>query len=331
MNLAKKSKVIAAVLVAVTIVAVATTCIICLPRAYKGEDLVPTSTAYAPVQYSRDNTAVAFVQGTTENGDNSDCRIMFPTQIYLDRTENLSTAGYYFFGDFWWSSGAWIKPSSLNWWIYKSVFGKFDGSISGDYVGTSGIKTSDNEYTMSRIFSNYDVSVEKSENLNGGISEIYEGPGAKKNNNIAYKNYGFKVPLSHDKNGYVKFKMTGSVSSSVANGQYTFTSPDDNVGLFYQSYKSGSNEPGKSDIYRFTQNHTEGEINHKMTDGSGIDLPAGYKNPYLLTINITIYDKSTLNNAVNKFKEDLEKEEKASKKVEMQNNAESTEKELITK
>lgn len=39
--------------------------------------------------------------------------------------------------------------------------------------------------------------------------------------------------------------MAGSVSSSIANGQYTFTSPDDNVGLFYQSYKSGSSEPGK--------------------------------------------------------------------------------------
>lgn len=306
MNLAKKSKVIAAVLVAVTIVAVAATCIICLPRVYKGENMTPTSTGYAPVQYNSSNTAVTFVQGTKDGGDNSDCRIMFPTQIYLDRTENLSTAGYYFFGDFWWSSGAWIKPSSLNWWIYKSVFGKFDGSISGDYVGTSGIKTSDNEYTMSRVFSGYDVTVEKSENLNGSVSDIYEGPGAKKNNNITYKNYGYKIPLHNETNGFVKFKMAGSVSSSIANGQYTFTSPDDNVGLFYQSYKSGSSEPGKKDIYSFNYNHTEGAISHKMSDDTGYDLPAGYVNPSKITINITIYDKSQLNSTITKFKQDLE-------------------------
>lgn len=33
---------------------------------------------------------------------------------------------------------------------------------------------------MSRVFSGYDVTVEKSENLNGSVSDIYEGPGAKK-------------------------------------------------------------------------------------------------------------------------------------------------------
>ena len=74
---------------------------------------------------------------------------MFPTSIYMDRSENLSDIGYYFFGDYFWGSN-----DEVWWWTYHSVFGSYEV----DDISVANIAQNSDENRMNQVFNGYYVS-----------------------------------------------------------------------------------------------------------------------------------------------------------------------------
>ncbi len=298
MNSVKKRKIAAFVTLSVMLVAVvAAACILTAPSLYKDEGITPTNTAaygMDNVTLNSSNTAVAM---SSFNNHEGDARIMFPTSIYMDRSENLSDIGYYFFGDYFWGSN-----DEVWWWTYHSVFGSYEV----DDISVANIAQNSDENRMNQVFNGYYVSAGDKKFVQD-IQTGTEGPNSQLSGNKFVNKYT-KVRPDKNKNALVKYNMYGTVKSDIANGTYVFSSPDNNVGLFYEYWKSWISSGNKGDTFRFDQGATVGDqpINHTMDDGTGINIPAYYSYANKVTININIYDKSQLNTAINNFQNKID-------------------------
>ena len=91
MNSIRKRRITAIVTLSVMLIAtVAAVGILCAPDASPGDGAVVTPSAYnmGKVQYSKDNTSIAFVN-LSDGKDEADVRILYPNAMYLDVSESL--------------------------------------------------------------------------------------------------------------------------------------------------------------------------------------------------------------------------------------------------
>ncbi|MDE5755715.1 MAG: hypothetical protein K2I23_01340, partial [Clostridia bacterium] len=155
MKLSKGRKITAWVTLSIMLVAIAVTaCILTVPHLYRGEDVEPTNTAttaygMSGVTYTTSNTKAVFADLNSGN-DKADLKILFPTDIYLDKSENLRDVGYYFAYDAYALSKS---GSNDRLCVLDNAVGYY---ASGNNCN---VNTSSNAYTMHNFFPNYAVSV----------------------------------------------------------------------------------------------------------------------------------------------------------------------------
>ncbi|MDE7079780.1 MAG: hypothetical protein K2O95_06670, partial [Clostridia bacterium] len=305
MNSLKKRKITAVAVSLLLVAVIVTTGLLCAPNLHKsndGEDVAIGNMAYnaydnygmtkmTPSDFTNDNTDVLYFANNV-SGSSADMRIMFPTEIYMDKAENLADAGYYFFGDYYAGNKSGV---SYWWWTYASLFGYYESGITG-----AGYSAESNENTMHKVFSGttgYNITVGASQNTNGNIATGNDGPKSKLNN-TQYKNNYWNVKINPGSNAYVKYTMNGSVNQNIDNKTYKFTSPNQ-IGIAYQYATWSFGGKSATDIYD-PSSYTEGAdgLSHKLSTGEGIEVPGNYEYKSGITIEITIYDKSKLYEAV---------------------------------
>ena len=199
MNLAKKSKVIAAVLVAVTIIAlVATICVFAIPRSYKGGENAATTLAYgmSSVSYNTSNASVAFVD-LKSGKDEAELRVLFPNAIYLDKTETLQDVGYFIAYD--------AKAKSNNGQNDRLIV---MDNVLGYYasIHECNVDTSSNSYTMHNLFSGYNFKY-----TSPSSTVFYENT----KHESGTRNMGIVIE-GRGVNTYVKNALQGSYNTGIA-------------------------------------------------------------------------------------------------------------------
>ncbi|MDE5991063.1 MAG: hypothetical protein K2H36_05725, partial [Clostridia bacterium] len=309
MNSLKKRKITAVAVSLLLVAVIVTTGLLCAPNLHKsndGEDVAIGNMAYnaydnygmtrmTPSDFivvdnndddvDDKNADVLYFANNVKDAS-TDMRIMFPTEIYMDKAENLEDAGYYFFGDYYAASKSGV---SFQWWTYASLFGYYSSGITG-----AGYTAEADENTMNRVFSGYSIA-NTANSGPGSISTGNDGPNSKLNN-TQYKNDCWKISGSGSSNTLVKYTMKGTVNQDIENKTYKFTSPNQ-IGIAYQ-YAKWTFGGSYTDIYDPSSYTETGTLNHRLSTGEGIEVSAGYEYKSGITIEITIYDKSKLYEAV---------------------------------
>ena len=221
---------------------------------------------YGTPAYTTANTYYVYFA----NGNNK-LWVYFPTQIHLDVSETLQSAGYKINVKYEMGS----NPD------YKVLLG---GPIWGDYLDASGKPTKYN--TKTNIFSDYTVDASIP---NGGSSS---------NVSIDKRGTGDGFTINSQRHEtYVKFAATSSGPPNTANIYLMGTPSKDYVGKT-EEFNTTTNSVGSYGMGLGTSNKEDKGItkmvNHKWNDGN-------YKinNAAEMYWTVTIYDKSTLNATIN--------------------------------
>lgn len=311
MNLSKKRKLTAIITLSVMLVAVvATACILTVPNFYKGEDVVSTNTANTAygmnqVSYTTSNASAVFAD-LSSDGNFADLKILFPNNIYLDKSENLRDVGYYFAYD------AYVKSKNGE----NDRLAIMDNAV-GYYANGNNcnVSTTSNAYTMHRLFPNYQVSAltdtsktdvqAKDTNieaiaptLNTNKYKIYieEGEYTQKNHSMKIEWRGNGDPT----NATVKNYMIGQPDQS-----YDYIKNEGRTGTF----ETQTGVTLAFSIWYGTEWFTKAWRNIKEVTsfggGSGeFHHLSGFSNTTYVNnikVNVTIYDKSALNTALTNF------------------------------
>lgn len=300
MNLAKKSKVIAAVLVAVTIIAlVATICVFAIPRSYKGGENAATTLAYgmSSVSYNTSNASVAFVD-LKSGSDAADLRVLFPNAIYLDKTETLQDVGYFIAYDAWALSSNGQNDRLI---VMDNVLGYYAS------IHECNVDTSSNSYTMHNLFSGYNFKY-----TSPSSTVFYENT----KHESGTRNMGIVIE-GRGVNTYVKNALQGSYNTGIASDLINNRdSQNDNLPGIKRRFSSQTGVTVAYTRWRGNQlwnnsweNYLTNATKFDSTGSGEFHGLSGFTNPTYksnVEFDIYIYDKSQLNTAINKFKQDLE-------------------------
>ena len=235
---------------------------------------------------------------------NSDyVKVHYPSNIYLDVTETLQSAGYYF-------NVEWHFGDSSN---YRVLLG---APIWGDYTAYSGYPSA--YYTMTNIFSDYKVDAELPTNAPAGL---YGKTNSSTNFDLRIVGYGWDGQGSdgftfnnvrHDKyvlwrNNvnrtdpmYTKIFLMGTPSSSASGKTQAFNTSGGDIASFglLQQYNSGW---GNADSrHMFNKKGTGGQSSQSAVDCSNYTEYSNGTYWPEMAWNVTVYDKSSLKNEINK-------------------------------
>ena len=301
MNSIRKRRITAIVTLSVMLIAtVAAVGILCAPDASSGGGAVVAPSAYnmGKVQYSKDNTSIAFVN-LASDGNAGYARILFPNAIYLDVSESLSDAGYYIAYDLYADAK---NGSNDAVGVYDTVLGYFggkytDGSGNEQTLGDiSAPNSSSAGYMMHNIFSNYRPGVR--EDVSKVDANAY-GSYAEDGNT---QNTIFIVEKQATRMTY-KTYLTGTVSSAYRTEEkrlqtHTFAVESGRTLAYTRWY--GYEFPSGTKWRNLYFNNSF-SMPDKQDNFNAIPEVAGapYKNN--MSFNIYIYDKSELDFKVREF------------------------------
>ena len=218
--------------------------------------------------------------------------IYYPSHIYLDKSETLQSAGYYFNID-------WHFGNSTD---YRILLG---ANIWGDHSQWSGKPT--RYYTMNNIFSNYavDASLPSGSSTNYiygvnnpdstsfdvrvvGYNYSNQGTDGFSDNNIRHEKYVlFRSNTSNDPNTATIY-LKGTPSASYVGTTNEYNTSGDSFGSYGLCQKWGSSKWGAHENGT-AQFRKKGDSSSYM-EGQWIEM----------AWNVTIYDKEALNSAVTK-------------------------------
>ncbi len=220
-------------------------------------------------------------------------RVYYPSEIYLDKTESLEGAGYYFnvnwaFGN----SASYRILLGANVWGDNAAFYSYgDGRVM----------------TMNNIFSNYAVDASTPTGMGTGAdSGVYGRTNSNTSYDLRIVGYGYDGQgtdgfdnggVRHDK--YVLFR------SNSTNPRWATIYLKGNPNESYIGKRTEYNTSGGSyDLYGFAQRYNSGWKVHD--DGTAQFKSKGSSSSYMegewieMQWFVTIYDKQALNNAITK-------------------------------
>ena len=335
MNLSKKRKIAAFVTVAIMVVAtVATACVLTAPIGsnsnsglgtndyyYNNDATTPTQTIGRPgleiapaAAYNTSNASVVYANLTSGN-DQGYAKILYPNNIYLDKTENLTNGAYYFaYNTYQWTNNrSFVNPRDHVIAMFDNVFGYYkpnyqnanpsgDANTMHDVFGTSygaveynsiGCFAASNNSQLSNTAKIEQHDLEKDKKQNHGI-KVFAGTHTKNDSNNGVI-VGVKVPLS----GTVVDNLKNSVTADTPLSRTFQAQTGDNVKLAFSEWQGGT-------VSATTDMHAITSANNYSNSGSSgnflaVDGFSSVTYANSISINITIYDKSELYNAIIKF------------------------------
>lgn len=291
MNITKKSKILTKFIVAIACVAVVmTACLVFVPKLYKGDDadLSKTASLYdsyenggygmKTVTYTKDNSAFICAwmykkkSLAWDSDDNGWYLLQFPTEIYIDKNEDLSEAGYYYklATDYTTCNKSYGSRATL---VSDTVFGLFKDRAT--YPGNSDTLAT----AIMDLFPTYGFAATDFVNCSVEMGQ----------NDSKAGNNATRVIISAA-NASLNFKMQGKANKT---GEFVFDMPNTKRILWWQ-YKgwtdlgddvlSGANYDAASysDIEKY----------------EGAKFANGYTQKTDINISITCYDKSGLFNSI---------------------------------
>ena len=220
-----------------------------------------------------------------QNGDDW-TKIYYPSQIYLDKSESLQAAGYYF--NVQWHFGDGAK--------YRTFLG---ANIWGDHSQWSGYP--ERYYTMNNIFSNYAVDA--------SLPDGYDGDGGLYGKNTGSSaNYDLRiVGYNHSGQGTDQFSYNDTTHTKYISLRSRKTT---NNATIYLMGNPNASYVGKTTEYN-TSGNSFGGYGYAQKDGSthknGSNVYAGkgddssYREGDWIEMQwfVTVYDKSALNTLIN--------------------------------
>lgn len=310
MRIAKKNKVISFVMLAIMLAVFAITAGL---LAVFAKNKVDTPQVNPVVSYGmntpvRDASTLKWVEPNHGNDNGAWINVLYPTAMYLDVSETLQDAKYYFYVYNNYTNGYGRQIG-----YYLNLFGFWEGNYQNesveDKIKDGGEWSDKNWTTFMRLFdykSDYDVVYE---NVSNSWWESAPTKYATKGISDAYV---YWVGASGGGNFSWKYKMNGAVKQGVIPGTYKYTSvpesmDDVTTNVLYQDWGIGKGY--KSPSAGFVQNRTD-EVE---ADG----VKTGFTNG--MEIDINIYDKSELNTRINDFKKKLETDKNLEKIGALQN------------
>ncbi|MDE6211838.1 MAG: hypothetical protein K2G42_07695 [Clostridia bacterium] len=306
MNLTKKSKLTALIIVAVMCLAIIITAsVIFVPNFYKGDDTgvnldtvaIDAHASYenggygmtSKVTYTNSNVgAVIRDFGMTRQPNNDSAaeagfaKILYPKEIYMDVTENLSDLGYCFVAE--------VQYNNPNTAVDKFAVTLLD-NVFGYYANG---KISDSSYVLMDKFSEYGVAHTAKNNVKG-IETPTHGE-----NNLSNSSRRIK-PNSKGGAATVKMAMSGTPNTSKV-GETTYVNLTDKImGLeeYYSTFKWHTTSYGE--FYRFEQNYngtygTSWTVSAAYLDMDNSVSISGWSNN--IEIKVNTYNKEPLLNAM---------------------------------
>ncbi|MDE6276274.1 MAG: hypothetical protein K2M75_07075 [Clostridia bacterium] len=330
----------------VAVVAVTAGVLTNVPKTYQDNDVAMATTALNytidQASYGFDNVSIAYFTLDKNNGsDKGDLKVLYPKTIYIDKSENLTNAGYYFAYDGWSLTSA---TGDNQIWAFDHLFGYFN---SGAPSGEAG--------AMHAVFDQYGSVKKVRLNDSGAETEtLSDNP-----NYCASKSYGgttntTSLIYGRDVNIAVKVPIKGSVKSDYyptanSNGGYTAKQSVFQLGCgrilaFNQYYSNGWKDctgqahfgdwlwgsknggPGTGVFHSIAPFKTENNDKVKINNVEYTKSNALYVNNYPYTnssgqtvtqnehgriandirVNIYVYDKSKLDAAVKRFEDNVQ-------------------------
>lgn len=223
--------------------------------------------------------------------------IYYPSAIYLDKSETLQSAGYY------WNI-QWYFGSTTDYRILLA------GPCWGDYRDTSISSSSYPEYyTMTNIFSDYavDASLPEGTDSNGGV---YGRTSSSTNYDLRIVGYGYSDQgsdqftvnsLKHTR--YVLFRTRQSTNNATLYLKGTPSSSYVGTTTTYNTWGTSAASYGLAQKYSSSKwsTHTSGttQFQTKWGGGASYTQSDGSTNWPEMKFTVTVYDKSALNTLIN--------------------------------
>ena len=220
-----------------------------------------------------------------QNGDDW-TKIYYPSQIYLDKSESLQAAGYYF--NIQWHFGDGAK--------YRTFLG---ANIWGDHSQWSGYP--ERYYTMNNIFSNYAVDASLPDGYNGDGGLYGKNTGSSSNYDLRIVGYNHAGQgtdqFSYNDTTHTKYVSLRSRQTTNNATLYLMGNPNSSyVGKTSEYNTSGNSFGGYGYAQKDGSTHKNGSNVYK---GKGAD--SSYREGDWIEMQwfVTVYDKSALNDLIN--------------------------------
>ncbi len=316
MKLSKGRKITAFVTLSILLVAVVTTaCLLTVPATYRNPEAIgPTNTSASPQyginQYvpSTSNASVAYID-VSSNGEGGYVKVLYPSVIYMDKTENLTDSGYYIAYDSYSyiNNRTGVNPSGHGTGIFDNIFGSYGTTFNGDTTAYGNARTMETVFTAYGAES-YDLlttsnsqhalevdNLDKDGNRNHGVkARVWEHTKDSVGSVV-----GVKIPLTGTINDTYKNKANVGATYSASNPVATYEAMTGFTLAYSEWY--GNIWVGSKDWKPLTA--STGFSNGGVT-GNFASVPGFASVSYAsgVTMKIVIYDKSALNAAVERLK-----------------------------
>ncbi len=316
MKLSKGRKITAFVTLSILLVAVVTTaCLLTAPATYRNPEAIgPTNTSASPQyginQYvpSTSNASVAYID-VSSNGEGGYVKVLYPSVIYMDKTESLTDSGYYIAYDSYSyiNNRTGVNPSGHGTGIFDNIFGSYGTTFNGDTTAYGNARTMETVFTAYGAES-YDLlttsnsqhalevgNLDKDGNRNHGVkARVWEHTKDSVGSVV-----GVKIPLTGTINDTYKNKANVGATYSASNPVATYEAMTGFTLAYSEWY--GNIWVGSKDWKPLTA--STGFSNGGVT-GNFASVPGFASVSYAsgVTMKIVIYDKSALNAAVERLK-----------------------------
>lgn len=281
MNSAIKKKLAAIVTASILMVAVVVTaCVLYVPGLYNGGD-VPTSNTedggvfgMNKVTYDSSNSGLVYVSLK----ENAYLAMQFPTKIFIDKSETLQQAGYYYQVRAHFNGGRGYGNSAVL--FSNTVFGHYSSSHASHY------DTMTNAKTMGNLINSYGYSVGTTQNVS--VSEFNHDDSHNQvqmlviNNDYSLVRYDLQSNADGQNVGSGKFVMPTSVHTAFLQWKQIIGGWTNVKDCYVDGFNSA------------------GDINAGNTNNF-----SGYTKMSNIEIDVTVYDKSELNTAISNLQNKL--------------------------